>query len=140
MKLRKVIIGVVSLAVTAVSVAGGCVYSMQASKPDGVDEPTFEAVLKVDKALDYILEHDGDNGAVEQEDIDLLADYLRELTEAVEASDLPLSQVHYDIGWKIDLVMSSVDCSACNMINIFRQYAEYNDALRQRIHVVEAVG
>lgn len=65
-------------------------------RPEGLDDNTYTAAVAVESKVLEIAEKDASE-AVEQSDIDELADLLGEFNDAVLSSELPLTQVQYDV-------------------------------------------
>lgn len=147
MKFRKVIVGAVTLAVMFVSCGGLSCFALSmtsSNKPDEIDQPTFETVVKIDENLNMIMNKNENSEFVIQSDIDELAALIGKFNESIIKQKSGLSQIHFDIIWKVDFVTSQIpEKDKLDMRNIQKSIDSFNNIvrlLRPSVENIEAVG
>lgn len=147
MKFRKVIVGAITLAVMFVSCSGISCFALSmtgSNKPDEIDQPTFETVVKIDENLNMIMNKNENSGVVSQSDIDELAALIGKFNESIIKQNFGLSQIHFDIIWKVDFVINQIpEINKLDMRNIQKSIDSFNNIvrlLRPSVENVEAVG
>lgn len=147
MKFRKVIVGAVTLAVMFVSCSGLSCFALSmtgSNKPDEIDQPTFETVVKIDENLNMIMNKNENSEVVSQSDIDELAALIGRFNESIIKQNFGLSQIHFDIIWKVDFVTSQIpEKDKLDMRNIQKSIDSFNNIvrlLRPSVENIEAVG
>lgn len=134
MKFRKVIFGAVTLAVMFVSCSGLSCFALSmtgSNKPDEIDQPTFETVVKIDENLNMIMNKNENSEVVSQSDIDELAALIGRFNESIIKQNFGLSQIHFDIIWKVDFVTSQMpEKDKLDMRNIQKSIDSFNNIVR----------
>lgn len=134
MKFRKVIVGAVTLAVMFVSCSGLSCFALSmtgSNKPDEIDQPTFETVVKIDENLNMIMNKNENSEVVSQSDIDELAALIGRFNESIIKQNFGLSQIHFDIIWKVDFVTSQMpEKDKLDMRNIQKSIDSFNNIVR----------
>ena len=147
MKFRKVIVGAVTLAVMFVSCSGLSCFDLSdagSDKPDDIDQSTFETVVKIDENLNMIMDKNENSEVVCQSDIDELAALIDRFNDSIIKQNSGLSQIHFDIIWKVDFVTSQIpEKDKLDMRNIQKSIESFNNIVRllkPRTESAEAVG
>lgn len=134
MKFRKVIVGAVTLAVMFVSCSSLSCFALSmtgSNKPDEIDQPTFETVVKIDENLNMIMNKNENSEVVSQSDIDELAALIGRFNESIIKQNFGLSQIHFDIIWKVDFVTSQMpEKDKLDMRNIQKSIDSFNNIVR----------
>ena len=147
MKFRKVTVGAVTLAVMFVSCSGLSCFALSdagSDKPDDIDQSTFETVVKIDENLNMIMDKNENSEVVCQSDIDELAALIDRFNDSIIKQNSGLSQIHFDIIWKVDFVTSQIpEKDKLDMRNIQKSIESFNNIVRllkPRTESAEAVG
>lgn len=143
-----VIVGAVTLAVMFVSCSGlSCFALSDAGSMTNrmiLHQSTFETVVKIDENLNMIMDKNENSEVVCQSDIDELAALIDRFNDSIIKQNSGLSQIHFDIIWKVDFVTSQIpEKDKLDMRNIQKSIESFNNIVRllkPRTESAEAVG
>lgn len=125
MKFKKLIVGAVTVAIMTVSCGTSqCFAAKYGDKTliSDIDENTFDIICKIDDKLNDI----SAKNTASQYDIDEVAALLDEYNTIILKNDLPLTQVHSDIIWKTDYILSNLENSSeADLSEIYTQLKNF---------------
>lgn len=143
MKFKKLIVGAVTVAIMTVSCGTSqCFAAKYGDKTliSDIDENTFDIICKIDDKLNDI----SAKNTASQYDIDEVAALLDEYNTIILKNDLPLTQVHSDIIWKTDYILSNLENSSeAELSEIYTQLKNFGEIAAELSNTtsdVKAVG
>lgn len=143
MKFKKLIVGAVTVAIMTVSCGTSqCFAAKYGDKTliSDIDENTFDIICKIDDKLNDI----SAKNTAYQYDIDEVAALLDEYNTVILKNDLPLTQVHSDIIWKTDYILSNLENSSeAELSEIYTQLKNFGEIAAELSNTtsdVKAVG